>query len=617
MKTANWAWPQSNPNGGADGSSLSKLFRGGPLNDAALLAREALQNSCDANHRFLLDHPGIPFKVVFRFVHLFGAEKAAAVEAMNLRGLSARRAEYPKDPLQPGSVLDSLDDPRVPLPLLYIEDFGTHGLFGSIHIGLKSHLFKAMYYIGASSKGADDGGSYGFGKSALERASRTHSVIAYSAFEPFEGDPVRTRLVGFTWWPNLQVDDLLFDGRASFSDHHAEGASAPVATPFEDSTADVVAAELGFTPRDPADLAQLGSSFLIIDPAIDPEALVEEIERWWWPALEEHRLDVQIVLPSGETRVPKPASNPFVAQFLRAFRIATRLDEPTDTNRERLASEDWRDRSGSGGKNLGALALVVPDSVVDDDGEELEATPLVALMRSPRMVIQYMTFPRRRVPLRGVFVAGDDINSLLRDTEPSSHDRWTANSSPDIPQRSTETARAVLEKIRGSVRKMANDFTPPPPKNNRALAHFSKLMNGFMGSKRGGGTGPKPRGEPIELQFPDGRPEPEVLTADDVRISTHFAVRAADDAEQETCLVRVSCNLFIYEDDSQSQSKWPVVIAPTSPASGFTPEEDGSWIGLISKETRVQFEVVSDPYPNLWTISLQPSVTRISAWGEV
>ena len=383
---------------------MSKLFKGGRLNDTALLAREAIQNSADAAHRFQEAHPGVAFRVVFRFVELLGEEKANAVEALNLRRLADRRVDYHrKDPVQPGTALDDLDDLNVPLSLLYVEDYGTHGLYGSIDIRLKSHLFKAMYYIGASDKDADAGGSYGFGKSALERASRTHSVIAHTTFEQFEDDPVRSRLVGFTWWPNLQDGNELWEGRASFSEHFSEGAGSHVATPFEGNKADEVAGFLGFQPRNPDDLGQLGSSFLIVDPSIDPHELVREVERWWWPALEEHRLDVRILLPSGEALVPKPASNPFVAQFLRAFRIATGVDEAGDPNKERLASEEWRDRSGIGGKDLGALALVVTDEVMD--GGEPDSTPLVALMRSPRMVIDYMTFQRRRVPMRGVFVA--------------------------------------------------------------------------------------------------------------------------------------------------------------------------------------------------------------------
>lgn len=617
MKTVEWVWPLASLSGGVDGSAMSKLFRGGALSDTALLAREAIQNSSDAHERFRKTHPEVPLRVVFRFVHLFGDDKASAVDALDLRGMSSHRAEYPADPLQPGSALDSLDDPRVPLQLLYVEDYGTHGLYGDPATGKRSHLFMAMYYIGASTKGADEGGLYGFGKSALQRASRTRTVIVHTAFEQHGSDPVRSRLLGYTWWPDLQDEDILRDGRGTFSSSHSAGpGQGGMPMPFTDDDAERIAETLGFQPRDPSVPKELGSSFLVVDPAIEPDRLLNEIEKWWWPALEEHNLDVQVMLPSGEVQVPKPASNPFASQFLRAFRIATTLDEPGDPNKERLASRDWRNRSGVGGQDLGALALVVPDLAFDLDGDEADTASLVAVMRGPRMVVDYPQFGKRRVPLRGVFVASDKANSLLRETEPSTHDRWTTNHSADVPVEATDVARAVQTKIRDSVTKMAKDIAPPPPKTNKALGHFSKLMSGFLGNKRGKDTPPPPGGERIELNFPDGRPSPEVLNEADVRVRTKFAVRVADDADKSACSASVRCHLFIIEDDTQSQSRWPVTIKPLGDGHGFMAEEDGSWTGKLTKSKTITFEAESDPYPNLWTISLQPTVTRIGEWSD-
>ena len=69
VKTVEWGWPDADPNGGVDGSSMSKLFKNrDTLSDTALLAREAIQNSSDAADRFKKSHPKVPFKVRFRFV---------------------------------------------------------------------------------------------------------------------------------------------------------------------------------------------------------------------------------------------------------------------------------------------------------------------------------------------------------------------------------------------------------------------------------------------------------------------------------------------------------------------------------------------------------------------
>ena len=200
-------------------------------------------------------------------------------------------------------------------------------------------MFLAMYYIGGSDKPADAGGSYGFGKSALERASRTHSVIAHTAFEPVDDDPVTSRLIGFTWWPSLQVGDKMFDGRGNFSDQHASGPGQErLITPFEDEQANSIAQALGVQLRDAGRLEELGTSFLVVDTAIDPSELLLEVEKWWWPALEDNKV-IEVVLPDGEVRTPKPLDNKFVARFEHPYRIAVGLEQPTDPNTERLASK--------------------------------------------------------------------------------------------------------------------------------------------------------------------------------------------------------------------------------------------------------------------------------------
>lgn len=619
MGTTTWYWPTANHSGGVDGSAMGKLFRGGELSDTALLAREAIQNSSDAHDRFMITNPDVPLRVVFRFVHLFRDEKQEMARALDLEGMRERRRQYDSDPLQPNSVLDKLDDPDIPLELLYVEDYGTHGLFGDPSTFLNSHLYKAMYYIGASGKEAGAGGSYGFGKSALQRASRTSSVIVHTAFESNEQDPVHSRLIGFTWWPDLQKGDTLYSGRGMFSDRQEAGPpDGPMPRPFTDSTADEIAAALGFQPRNPSRPWELGSSFLIVDPAVSAQELQDEVEKWWWPAFEDHKLDVEIVNPeTGDIDVPRPASNPFVRQFLPAYRIATGLDHPTDPNHARLASRDWRNRGGSGGQDLGALGLVVPELALDGDGKEAERTSLVALIRGPRMVVNYAPVGQKRIPLRGAFVASDSANELLRETEPSMHDRWNKNASADVRQEATEAARAVLSKIQHSVSKMASDIAPPPPRVNRALGHFAKLMNGLMGTKRGQHRPSPSGGEPIELHFDKGRPTPEFVNDSAIRVRSRFSVRLAPNAPGSSCRVRVDCRLYVHEDDTRGLFRWKVALKPTGSQHGFERDEaTGEWVGVITKDHKVTFEVESNPYPNLWSTSLQPSVERTSEWGS-
>jgi len=319
-----WQWIVGNRYGGADGGAMGKMFRNREsLSDVALLAREAIQNSWDAARtlREMLDCE-VPFSVKFRYVDYHGAKRQELTEALGLVELRDRRSHVTQDRLPPGNILERLDDPSAPLRILYVEDWGSHGLSGHPDLKDKSHLFLAMYYLGGSKKQAGSGGSYGFGKSALERASRISSVIAHSTFRPTNDDPITSRLVGFTWWPNHSVKDDWFEGRAMFAvKTQGNGPEAKeLFDPYEQAASDRLASALGMAPRDASEDEQLGTSFMVIDPSIEPDELIQELEMWWWPALEDHLFDVTVIDPLGVVKHPKPVGNPFLSSMTQLMR---------------------------------------------------------------------------------------------------------------------------------------------------------------------------------------------------------------------------------------------------------------------------------------------------------
>jgi hypothetical protein len=71
-------------------------------------------------------------------------------------------------------------------------------------------------------------------------------------------------------------------------------------------------------------------------------------------------------------------------------------------------------RSGQAG--ITSLAVRRPESPVNRS--------LVALMRSPLMVVGYAPTPSANPPVVGVFVAHDATNENLRRVEPPEHDKW-------------------------------------------------------------------------------------------------------------------------------------------------------------------------------------------------
>lgn len=615
---ASWSWFEASEDGGVDGGAMAKLFRNnvGTLSDVALLARESVQNSWDAAQRMRKDDgDDVPFSVVFRFERLFGPEREAMIRDLDLHGLAERRAKLSTDPLVGDSILDHLDDPEVPLNLLYVEDRGTHGLFGHPRSRKKSHLYLAMYYLGGSEKDPGAGGSYGFGKSALQRASRVHSVIAHSAFRlhPEIGDDQQSRMVGFTWWSGYELDHKDYEGRGFLGTTSGEGTLARPA-PYEGQAADLRAKALGFSTRDPADAAARGSSFLVVDCALEPADLLRELERWWWPAFEENLFDVTVVDADGNEHVPRPRDDPFIRQFLPAYRIARGLDDPQDPNKERRPSDNWRVR-GEVTDHLGALGLVVPDEPRRFEGEDSTGEGYVALIRSPRMVINYEAHPVRRVPIRGVFVASSEANELLRRTEPAAHDIWSTRDSSDIPSKATSTARKLLRSIANDVKKMADEVAPRPPKEKQALRLFSQLLGGLLGSARGPVGPVPPGGEPFELRLVSG-PTREVMGDGLLRLRARFATKLLPGAPDDLCEVAVGCTIYVEEDDrAGTQLALELTRVGNGPRMSFD-DSTGQWVGDLGKADAAVFDVVSAPYSDSWTVQLQPSVTRLGVWGR-
>lgn len=608
-----WTWIEEPMYGGTGGDAAVGLFKNiDALDDAALLAREAPQNSWDAARtlRKTEKNSNIPFSMTFRFVELHGADRDKYIEALGLRELNARRKFFDKDPLQP-CILDHLDDPAAPLRLLYVIDRGSHGLFGGIHLKRKSHLFQAMLIIGGGKKEQGDGGSFGFGKTALQRSGLIRTVIAHSTFRAQGEDPARSRFLGITWWPAHEADNVDYEGKALFADLKQAGpAGKAQPVPFEDRAADAWAQELGFPPRDPDNVEELGTTFLVVDPAVTPENLVKQLTKWWWPALEENLFPMKVITAAGEELVPKPADDPFTSQFLKPARIARKMEEPKDPDLR--PSDSWT------GGDFGSLGLCVTADPVGDDGEKHAGKHRVALVRGPRMVIEYKEYTARRTVISGVFYASEDSNELLRQAEPASHHCWNQNPSSDVPPEAAKRARDVLSRIQRSVANMATKLTPPPPKDSKPLPLFSKLMAGFMGNKKGPTPPPPGGGDPIEIRFVKA-PEPSGVDDSNLRVKATFTVTVGDTAPGQACRVEISCPIFINEDGAETrnaQAKWASTLKVVGKGTGFTPTTEGTFIGVISKTAKVTFTVESEPYMNLWSATVQPEVARLTKWSE-
>ena len=316
-----WHWEPFDPDRTSMSGDISKLFRNEPVktpgilamdappSEASVLAREVIQNSWDSaleaqdgfggyssgsgrsdgNEGTI--YPG--FEVDFEFRSLSREGKQALISTLALRDLATRKGDCEahtattgdrssarkKLGLPPRSCLDHLDDDSVPLELLVISETGTTGMYGPW--GKDSRMYLALASMGYTPK-KEGGGSFGYGKAGMIRGSATRTVIAYSCFRNRDDDlGVTRRLLGMTYWGEHEMGNGHFVGFARFGRVHADGSVRP----FENEDADAVAESMGIPRRNDQDPNDLGTTFLVVDPIVQPEDLCRAVERNWWPTL--------------------------------------------------------------------------------------------------------------------------------------------------------------------------------------------------------------------------------------------------------------------------------------------------------------------------------------------
>ena len=513
-----WHWEKVSVNVGGSSGDLAKLFKNeqvkcpsllaanAPSADAVLLAREVIQNSWDAAielKKSMADggeiYPG--FAIDFEFQHLTGDERTQMVEVLGLTSVADRLHSLTTAPsdqtavsaislgLSEGSFLESLNTSS-PLSILKITESGATGMYGPWS-GDKSKLFVAMIYFGTTIKPAGSGGSYGFGKSGLIRGSRTRTVIAYTCFKEREDDPgVTRRLLGVNYWGRHVIANTSFSGFGRLGAPDGE-----YVKPFENEEADEFAVKLGMRMRDSSNVEDLGTTFLLVDPSVEPEELNEAVLRNWWPAVLDHDFSVQIFPYSGgKVLHPKPKKSELLRPFVEAYDIARySQDNPVGEDRRKFAISSVPNQAGGAVVRFGDLGLAAelggwsyPKPSIDSDADEdhpIEHRSLVALVRGPKMVVEYFEVGTRQPFIRGTFIASPDIDDVLRQTEPAAHDSWQVKASDGVAEEATSVAKKTLDAIRRRVDEFRSDLKPETPKPEDIRLPeleklFKKLING-------------------------------------------------------------------------------------------------------------------------------------------
>ena len=482
-----WSFERFSANGGAGARGLRRTLSGSGLKEAYRFGRELPQNSNDAAR----SQSGL-VKMMIRLQLLSGRQRRSFLADLKVPSLVSR------------GVAPALPDP---LPLLFVEDYGTLGLGGVERADKATETRTGNRYVGLcmtfgdAANDAVGGGTYGFGKSVLWNASQSRIVLFHSRFdlEPAQNGTT-SRLIGCALFDQHNYQQQRYTGRAFLG---RVDDSENYTRPLTGRDAVSAASRLGFPAR--PDAKDSGTSILIVDSHFCTRDHLEEIrrgiERYYWPRIIDGLFDVQFRLEDEELQPPDPESvselEPYIAAYRRSLAVAEGRSVASSENSWQGEVTRYSQTLGVLGLNSVELPASSGSTQADVDGEEGDRLlGTIALIRTPRMVVRYHPPYKRLVEHQfvGVFVANDAINPLLARSEPPTHNLWDPNAD-ELPEGGSQIVTAVIEGIKKKVREyLARQHAREIEQSeacaavDRELADLVKMIDNGQGRGQGGSS---------------------------------------------------------------------------------------------------------------------------------
>lgn len=603
---SNWVFERTPRMGGASGEAIINTLQATGMSPAAVLAREALQNSCDA----YLKNSKEKIKVVFRSISLTGNDKENFIKTAGLNNNFLARATDGSIELPQGHCFNNLSDPEIPLKLLFIEDYWTHGLYGK-PTDDNSHFFRLLLTIGNGSKARENralGGSYGFGKAVYAGNSKIHTIFTHSLFgEDFIEDNVKTRLMGCSYFNSHRFNSNSYSGRAWFG---KQIDNEDIVDAYENEEAENYAKLLGFSLRNDK---QSGTSILLVDSSIDINELRSSIEDWWWPRLCDDNLDIEIIIDGVRESPPRPKIRKDLQPFITCYELANKKAIPLNDTQK---VSDLRPRSNKDIKfGLGIHAFTSLDEATLEDEKIQSKLGTVALIRNPHMVVSYEPIQTDGKAV-GTFLAdeNEEINKILTLAEPPAHDRWDERSSRIHLDSDREIVHYILARIKENFKIFMRDLAPPTPQGEQR----PKLLERLLGSL----FKPKPQGfgpvegevDPITIRYVK-QPHFEVTNDNNLKVKGSFKVGLNPNFDGETADIQIQIKCLFVEDesiDSSDQVKLNVECSDYEHNFSLTEEYPATMKLSLNKQSDVKIEYESDTYDANYTTQITILASRLN-----
>ncbi|NJL54290.1 hypothetical protein HC928_03260 [bacterium] len=455
------------------------------LDTLAVLVRETVQNTWDA--RLFDEHP------VTYTVH--GRELTTLQQSV-LRDVVFRERPEPKS-----LSLAPLDRDQ-PLCVLSISDRGTTGLAGPTRADrvpndAQRNFISFLRDVGQPANKDFAGGTYGYGKASLYRASGLQTILVYTRCANAVGR-LESRFIGAALGERwASPDERQYTGRIWWG-QHADDTVDPVL----DEVADNLAVQLGL---EPFAANETGTTILILDPLFhdrnstqhadassathSPIHAINKMAEYalycFWPKM---LLDangnpaIQFHFRWEDTPVtiPDPRSYPPLVGFVAAM---DHLKGKESDNV--LQSELYEVQSQRPKQDLGRLALhqfLVEKGEALNTGEAqslfAELTHHTALMRRPELVVKYYAgkpMPTTTVGYAGVFITDEKVDTIFAQAEPPTHDDWIPDYLANRPHKTF--VNVALRQIREHMTQFAQSARPTVPSGTlKPLGEFATWL---------------------------------------------------------------------------------------------------------------------------------------------
>ncbi|MCC6190312.1 MAG: hypothetical protein IT318_14870 [Anaerolineales bacterium] len=392
------------------------------------------------------------------------------------------------------------------LHALIVSDRGTIGLGGPTRADLPTTTGEPRDFVdflrnvGQPPEKKLSGGTYGYGKAALYRASTVHTILVHTRCE-WKGR-LESRFIASALGQPY--------GRGQFTGRFWWGQEKKgVVEPLLGTAADKLAAVLGFPPFEGNDC---GTSILILQPVYAAAAAdfngghvdrtprqslstMAEFMLWYfWPKLIAYgrrrpTMKFTVQYEGEPVQIPAPADYPPLAGYVQAMHRIK--DDEIGASIFPGTVQDIASQRPI--MTLGRLALQrFPvsshrgfDTGISDDDTSAHFASLThhtALMRQPELVVKYLAGPlpvSGQLGYAGVFITSVDADEAYASSEPPAHDDWVPKALED--KRHKRLVNAGLREIKAAMEAFAKPATGTQPAGELApLGAFARRLGASL-----------------------------------------------------------------------------------------------------------------------------------------